>query len=153
MLQGKMNWNLKNTVFDTIVGGILAIRRTKMKRFMSTCICAAIVVAKLAAAPVPEQGSIAPSPLVPVGALCSTNPPRGQIWVRATLGQRTEDDTFVLRDSTGQATLFLSTDALMALDLYQGMEILVFGTIDVSPVTPEKNELYAEQIYLPRREH
>ena len=40
----------------------------------------------------------------------------------------------------------------MALDLYQGMEILVFGTLDISQVKPEKNELYAERIYLPTHE-
>lgn len=124
-----------------------------MRRFISICICAILVTAFLTAAPVPEQGSIKPSPLYPVGALCTSCPPHGAIWVRATLHQRTGEDTFILRDSSGQITLFLPTDEMMALDLYQGMEILVFGTLDISPVKPEKNELYAERIYLPTREH
>jgi uncharacterized protein YdeI (BOF family) len=103
----------------------------------------------LVAAPVPEQGSIKPSPLISIGVLCSSIPPQGQFWVRATLLKRTGEDTFILRDYTGQITLFLPTDALMALDLHEGMDILVFGTLDISPVKPEKNELYADQIYLP----
>lgn len=123
-----------------------------MNRFISVFIWGVLISVTLIATPVPEQGSIKPSPLFRVGALCSSSPPRGPLWVRGTLLERTGDDTFILRDSTGQVILFLPTDALMALDLSQGMEILVFGTLDVSPVKPEKNELYAEQIYLPTKD-
>jgi uncharacterized protein YdeI (BOF family) len=147
----------KNSAFAIV--GVITLqpkahqgRDKKMKRFISICICAILGSALLAATPVPEQGSIKPSPLYPVGALCTSTPPHGPIWVRATLHQRTGEDTFILRDSTGQVTLFLPTDELMALDLYQGMEILVFGTLDISLVKPEKNELYADRIYLPTRD-
>ena len=118
-----------------------------MDRFVSACICSILISATLIAIPVPEQGSIKPSPLVPVGVLCSSIPPHGPLWVRASLLKRTGEDTFILQDSTGQITLFLPTDELMALDLYEGMEVLVFGTLDISSVKPEKNELYAEKIY------
>jgi hypothetical protein len=39
----------------------------------------------------------------------------------------------------------------MALDLKEGMDILVYGTLDISPVRPEKNELYADRIYAAKR--
>lgn len=120
-----------------------------MKRIISLSLCIACVSTMLAATPVPEQGFAMPSPIIPVGILCSPIPPQGPIWVRAKLLKRTGEDTFVLADSTGQITLFLPTDALMALDLQEGMEVLIIGTLDVSPVKPEKNELYADRIYLP----
>ena len=120
-----------------------------MKRFSSVFCCALLLFAQLAATPVPEQGFVTPSPIAPVGTLRSPTPPQGPIWVRAKLIKRTGEDTFILGDTTGQITLFLPTDALMALDLHEGMEVLVVGTLDISPVKPEKNELYADQIYLP----
>jgi hypothetical protein len=45
--------------------------------------------------------------------------------------------------------LFLPTDDLMNIALAPGMEVLIFGTVDPSPVHPSKNELYAETILLP----
>ena len=122
----------------------------RIKQFVSLSACTILFTTTFAATPLPEQGSITPSPLAPVGILCSSIPPQGPIWVRAKLLKRTGEDTFILCDSTGQITLFLPTDALMALDLQEGMEVLVYGTLDISPVRPEKNELYADKIYAAR---
>ena len=86
---------------------------------------------------------------VPVAALSSSHPPQGFVWVRAKIMLQTEDDTYLIKDSTGQITLFLPDDNLLSIELIPGMEILVYGSVDVSPVKPEKNEFYAEQILLP----
>lgn len=96
----------------------------------------------------PERAAAA-VPEVPVGALCSANPPPGRIWVRAQIVEQTDDDLFLIKDRTGQITLFLPTDNLMSLELRPEMEILIYGTVDISPVTPAKNEFYAERILLP----
>ena len=101
----------------------------------------------LAGAPLPKQGSLKPFPITSVGLLCSSLPPKGPVWIRATLVKRTGEDTFIIRDATGQITLFLPTDTLMSLELVEGTEVLISGTLDISPVKPEKNELYADQIY------
>jgi len=96
----------------------------------------------------PERATAA-VPEVPVGALRSSSPPLGAIWIRAQIVEQIDDDIFLIKDRTGQITLFLPTENLMSLDLHPGMEILIYGTIDVSPVKPEKNEFYAERILLP----
>ncbi len=88
-------------------------------------------------------------PEVPVAALKSSFPPKEAIWVRVHIVQQTDDDTYLIQDRTGDITLFLPTERLVLLDLRPGMEVLVYGTVDVSPVNPEKNELYAEKILLP----
>ena len=115
-----------------------------MQRFF---FIALLACATLAGTPLPKQGSLKPPSVISIGLLCSSLPPQGGVWVRATLLKRTGEDTFVIRDSTGQITLFLPTDTLIALDLTEGTEVLVYGTLDISPVKPEKNELYADQIY------
>jgi len=86
---------------------------------------------------------------IPVQRLVSTTPPREPIWVRAHIAYKTDDDTYLIEDKTGSITLFLPTDDLMALELSSGMEVLIYGKLDISPVTPKKNELYAEKILLP----
>lgn len=97
----------------------------------------------------PEKAK-APVTEIPVGALTSSNPPQGPIWVHATIVEQTDDDTFLIKDRSGQITLFLPTDSLMALDLKPGMDLLILGTVDVSPVRSDKNEFYAERILLPQ---
>lgn len=96
----------------------------------------------------PEK-ALSPISEIPVGALTSTFPPQGAIWVRATIIEQTGEDTYLIKDRTGQITLFLPTDSLMSLDLHPGMDILIYGTVDVSPVRPDKNEFYAERVLLP----
>ncbi len=98
---------------------------------------------------VPPERATANVSEVPVAALSSSFPPRGAIWVRAKIIQQTDDDTYLIQDQTGRITLFLPLESLLSLGLHPGMEILIYGTVDVSPVTPEKNEFYAERILLP----
>lgn len=59
-------------------------------------------------------------------------------------------DTYLIQDSSGQITLFLPTDDLLSLALTPGMEILVYGNVDISNVGSAKNELDAEKIFLPK---
>ena len=115
---------------------------------LSICIYS-LIGTLLSAGDVPLERAPAPVSEVPVAALTSTYPPHGTIWVRATVSEQTGEDTFLIKDQTGQITLFLPTDSLMQLALYPGMEILIYGTVDVSPVRPDKNEFYAERIVLP----
>jgi uncharacterized protein YdeI (BOF family) len=86
---------------------------------------------------------------IPIQALVSTTPPKEPIWIRAQIAYKTDDDTYLIQDKTGQITLFLPTDDLIALELTSGMEVLIYGKLDISPVTPKKNEFYAEKILLP----
>ena len=121
-----------------------------MNRLCMFGICASVMCGTtLMAALVPPERATSAVAEVPVGALVSSYPPKGTIWVRATIAQQTGDDTYLIKDRSGQITLFLPTDNLMALDLRPGMEILIYGTLDVSPVRPDKNEFYAERILLP----
>ena len=99
---------------------------------------------------VTPQKAMAPVSEVPVGALCSNFPPKGSCWVKAKILEQTDDDTYLIKDRTGQITLFLPTDELLSYDLRPGMEILILGSVDVSCVKPEKNEFYAERILLPQ---
>jgi hypothetical protein len=108
-----------------------------------------LLLSSLSADPVPLQRATTPVSEIPVGALVSSYPPKGTIWVRATIIEQTGDDTYLIKDKTGRITLFLPLDSLMELDLRPGMEILIFGTVDVSGVRPDKNEFYAERILLP----
>lgn len=104
------------------------------------------------------SGSVTPDrattqvPEVPIAALHSSFSPKGGIWVRAKIIQQTDEDTYIVQDRTGMITLFLPTENLLALHLTPGMDIVIYGTVDVSSVTPEKNEFYAERILLPARQ-
>lgn len=98
---------------------------------------------------VAPQRAVAPVPEAHIGALCSSFPPKGSIWVRAKILEQTDDDTYIIKDRTGKITLFLPTDELLSYELRPGMEILILGSVDISPVKPEKNEFYAERILLP----
>ena len=121
-----------------------------MKRLSTICLYALFFIGttSYSAAIVPERVATAVSE-VPVVALLSSYPPKGTIWVKAKIIQQTDDDTYLIQDQTGQITLFLPTDKLLSLELHPGMEILIYGTVDVSPVNPGKNEFYAERILLP----
>jgi uncharacterized protein YdeI (BOF family) len=121
-----------------------------MGRVLIIGLCALILIGTPCNSTVaaPERATTAVSE-VPVGALRSSYPPKGAVWVRAKILEQTDDDTYLIADRTGQITLFLSTDNLLSLDLLPGMEILIYGTVDVSSVNREKNEFYAERILLP----
>jgi uncharacterized protein YdeI (BOF family) len=113
-------------------------------------LCALLLIESPAlAALVPPEQATAPVPEVPVGALRSSFPPKGAVWVRAIIVTQADNDLYLIKDRTGEIALFLPSDKLLSLDLHPGMEILVLGTVDVSPVTPEKNEFYAQRILLP----
>jgi len=95
----------------------------------------------------PQEKSASSVLTIPVKALVSTTPPKDFIWIRAQIAYKTDDDTYTIQDKTEQITLFLPTDELMELELTSGMEVLVYGKVDISLVTPRKNEFYAEKIY------
>jgi uncharacterized protein YdeI (BOF family) len=121
-----------------------------MRRVALLCLCIFFsVCAPSFATLIPPQRATTSVPEVPVAALRSTYPPHDPIWVRAKIIEQTDNDTFVIGDRTGQITLFLPNDELLSLALYPGMEILILGTVDISPILPEKNEFYAERILLP----
>jgi uncharacterized protein YdeI (BOF family) len=103
----------------------------------------------LSAGSVQPERAASPVPEIPVAALTSSFPPQGPVWVHATILEQTGDDTFLIKDRTGQILLFLPTDNLLSLDLRPGIEIVIYGTVDVNPVRSEKNEFYAERILLP----
>lgn len=88
------------------------------------------------------------NPLTPIGILRSSFCPKGSIWVQATVKELLDSDTLTIEDSTGEILLFLASDELEALPINVGMKLLVNGRIDVSPVRPEKNELYADKIII-----
>jgi len=87
-------------------------------------------------------------PIVPIRMLVSSTPPQDSIWVRAQIVCRLDDDTFLIRDSSGEITLFLPVDSLLVLTLNPECEIYIYGKVDLSLVNPKKNELYAERILL-----
>ena len=89
-----------------------------------------------------------PVPTVSVRALTSSSCPQRVVWVFVKIVEQTGDDTYIIEDRTGQITLFLPTDELMNLAMAPGMEVLISGRVDISPVHPSKNELYAETIQL-----
>ena len=121
-----------------------------MRRVAALCLCLFFsLCTTLFATLIPPQRATTSVPEVPVAALRSTYPPHDQVWVRAKIIEQTDNDTFVIEDRTGKIVLFLPNDDLLSLSLHPGMEILIFGTVDVSPVVPEKNEFYAERILLP----
>jgi uncharacterized protein YdeI (BOF family) len=121
-----------------------------MKQLSTICLCAFFFIGthSYSIAAAPERATTAVSE-VPVAALRSSYPPKGTVWVRAKIVQQTDDDTYLIQDRTGQITLFLPTDKLLSLELHPGMEILIYGTVDISPVNPGKNEFYAERVLLP----
>ena len=88
------------------------------------------------------------NPLTAVGVLRSSYCPKGTVWVQARVKEAVDDDAYTIEDSTGEILLFLPTDELAALPIKIGMRILVYGTVDISQVRPEKNELYAEKVIL-----
>jgi uncharacterized protein YdeI (BOF family) len=98
---------------------------------------------------VPPPRATAAVPAIPLSSLRSTSPQKEPVWIRVTIVEQTDDDTYLVQDVTGQITLFLSVDSLLSLELKPGMEILVYGTLDISPVSSSKNEFYAERILLP----
>lgn len=71
-------------------------------------------------------------------------------WIQARVVDQMTDDTFLIEDTSGQVILFLSTDEMMEKKITVGDELLIFGKLDVSPIRPEKNEFYAEQIFFPK---
>jgi len=87
-------------------------------------------------------------PTIPIRTLVSSTPPQDCIWVRAQIVCRLDNDTFLIRDSSGEITLFLPVDSLLALTLNPECEIYIYGKVDLSLVNPQKNEFYAEKILL-----
>lgn len=57
-----------------------------------------------------------------------------------------DTDTYIIEDASGAIILFLPTEELEAMPLVVGKKILIYGRVDISPATPDKNELYAEKI-------
>jgi uncharacterized protein YdeI (BOF family) len=82
----------------------------------------------------------------PIHSLTSANPPKSFVWVHGTVISAEDTDAFILKDATGEILLFLPKDELIALNITEGRELFVLGKVDISPVTPSKNELYAERI-------
>ncbi len=88
------------------------------------------------------------NPVTAVGILCSSLCPKGNVWVQVRVKEALDTDTYTIEDSTGQILLFLPTDELEALPIKEGMYLLIYGKVDISPVRPEKNELYAEKVII-----
>jgi hypothetical protein len=87
-------------------------------------------------------------PLTAIGVLTSSFCPKTNVWIQGTVKEALDSDTYIIEDSSGKIVLFLSTDELEALPVKVGGRLLVYGHVDLSPVRPEKNELYAEKVFL-----
>jgi hypothetical protein len=88
------------------------------------------------------------NPLTAIGILSSSLCPKGYVWARGKVTEDIDSDAYTIEDSTGKILLFLPTDELEALPIKVGTYVLVYGKVDISPVRPEKNELYAEKVIL-----
>jgi hypothetical protein len=84
--------------------------------------------------------------ITPIRALISSGAPKNLVWVHATVINTDEEDTPIIEDTTGKILLFLPTDELLALKIPLQSEIYVLGKVDISPIHPSKNELYAERV-------
>ena len=95
------------------------------------------------------QGELLPqSSLTAIEILRSARCPKTPVWVKATIQEALDTDTYMIEDSSGSILLFLPTEELEATPLQVGNNVLIYGKVDISPVRPEKNELYAEKIIL-----
>lgn len=98
-----------------------------------------------------EETPLPPSAkTTPIHVLLSPSCPLSPVWVEATVSEKIENDTYFIQDTSKSMILFLPTDELAATPLTVGSHILIYGTVDISPVTSAKNELYAEKIIFPQ---
>ena len=84
----------------------------------------------------------------PIGLLISPRCPVADLWVEATIQEQTGEDTYLIYDETGSITLFLPSEELLQLRLCPQMRLLIYGTVDISPIDSHRNELYAQKIFL-----
>lgn len=85
-------------------------------------------------------------PVTAISILRSSLCPKGPVWVQGVVKEALDTDTYTIADPSGSIILFLPTEELEALPIKEGMHLLIYGTIDISPIKPEKNELYAEKV-------
>jgi uncharacterized protein YdeI (BOF family) len=85
---------------------------------------------------------------VPIQVLHTALCPRSNIWVEGSVSKKLDTDTYVINDTDSSIILFLPTEELAATPLPIGAKILVFGTVDISPLNPTRNELYAEKVII-----
>ncbi len=123
----------------------------KKKSFLSIAICTCIMSISMAYATgtSPIKRITHDVSLVPIKALpnISSEEPG---WAKVRVIEQTDEDTYLVEDISGQIILFLSKDELLNLDIKPNQELLVRGKVDISPVSANRNELYAEEIYLPQ---
>jgi uncharacterized protein YdeI (BOF family) len=86
--------------------------------------------------------------VVPIKRLISISPPTGGVWIQGTIEEVIDADTFIIQDNTAKIILFLPDQSLTLIKLDPQMEVLAFGKVDISTVSPKKNEFYAEKILL-----
>lgn len=116
-----------------------------MKKFISITMSLGIALIFLNGLQAEAPSTQTPS-LTAIAILRSSRCPKTAVWVQATVREIVDTDTYIVADASGSILLFLPTEELEAIHLEEGTSILVYGKVDISPVKPEKNELYAEKI-------
>ncbi len=115
---------------------------------LSICMISVSLFQRAEAAPISTSSNSQQMQVLPIARVKSKDYDAKPVCVRGIIVIKNGEDEFILQDPSDAIILFLPIDSLFELNLQEGMQVLVYGTIDYSTASRNRTELYADKIVI-----